>query len=238
MQAEPIVFIVDDEPQVRQSLSRLVESVGLAARPCASAQEFLDQCQPAQPGCIVLDVRMPGMGGLELHDALAAHGIELPVIVITGYAEVPVAVRAMKAGALDFLEKPVSPQTLLQRIQHAVEGDARARRERLREAEIAARVTRLTPRQREVLTLVLAGKSNKLIATELGVSAKAIESHRAKIMATMQAANVVELARLAFLSGQFRGTLPARDDTNHPQSTQAEPGTGPHDLTSDVTAPA
>ena len=182
----PIVYIVDDDPAMRSSLRWLIESVGLTVRTCASAQEFLRTYQ-GDPGCLVLDVRMPGMSGLDLQAELAARRIEIPVLIITGYAEVALAVRAMKGGAFDFIEKPFSDQALLDRIRAAVALDEESRRHRAARQEVAARLRLLTARERDVLTRVVTGKSNKVIAAELQLSTKTVEVHRSHVMEKLKA---------------------------------------------------
>ena len=193
---EPTVFIVDDDEAMRDALDTLIRSVGMRTSLHASADEFLAAYDPEQPGCLVLDERMPGMSGLDLQDALAEQGIKLPVIIITGHGDIPMAVQAMRAGAVDFLEKPFREQELLHRIHQAIEQDARTRRDRAAKAEITARLASLTPREGQVLDLVVAGKPNKAIAGELGLSHKTVEFHRAKIMDKMRADNVAELVRM------------------------------------------
>jgi two-component system response regulator FixJ len=193
---EPTVFIVDDDEAMRDALDTLIRSVGMSTSLHASAAEFLAAYDPEQPGCLVLDVRMPGMSGLDLQDALAEQGIELPVIIITGHGDIPMAVQAMRAGAVDFLEKPFREQELLHRIHQAIEQDTRTRRDRAGKAEITARLASLTPREGQVLDLVVAGKPNKAIAGELGLSHKTVEFHRAKIMEKMRADSVAELVRM------------------------------------------
>jgi len=192
----PTVFIVDDDADIRQSLHWLLESVRLPARTFASAQELLDARIAGQPGCLVLDVRMPGMSGLDLQAMLGQAGIHLPVIIITGHADVPMAVRALKGGAFDFIEKPFSDQVLLDRIQRAIELDAQRRSRRATREMIESRLRRLTSREFEVMELVVAGKSNKAIAAAMGLSPKTIEVHRAHVMEKMEAASVAELVRL------------------------------------------
>ena len=172
MQSNPTVFVVDDDPAIRESLRWLIESVGLNVKVFSTAREFLEGYDPSSAGCLVLDVRMPGMSGLDLQNELAARAIHVPIIIITGHAEVPVAVRALKAGAMDFIEKPFSDQLLLDRIRRAIEVDAEARRVRSEQAEVAARLGQLTPRERQVMDLVIAGKANKVIASELDLSPK------------------------------------------------------------------
>jgi len=199
MKHEARVFVVDDDEAARQSLGWLMESVGLKVASFHSAQAFLDAFDPEMPGCLVLDVRMPGMGGLELQEKLAAGLVSLPVIIVTGHGDVPMAVRAMKAGAVDFLEKPFNDQALLDRIQQALEADTRRRSEARPRAAVLARIATLTPREREVMQLVVAGKPNKAIATALGISKKTVEAHRAKMMEKMQAGSISELVRDALL---------------------------------------
>jgi len=203
-QPEPTVFVVDDDRAMRDSLSWLLDSVGLRVRSYATAAEVLADHDPAQPGCLVLDVRMPGMSGLDLQAELARRGVELPTIVITGHAEVSMAVRAVKAGALDFIEKPFSDQLLLDRVRQALEVDLEAREVRRRREDARRRLATLTAREREVLNLVVAGKQNKEIASELGVSPKTVEVHRAHVMSKMCVDSLAELIRITLLAGEIR----------------------------------
>jgi two-component system, LuxR family, response regulator FixJ len=196
---EPTVFVVDDDEAVRESLRWLVRSVGLAVQAFATAEDFLEAVTPDRPGCLVLDVRMPGMSGLELQQQLATRGVPLPIIMLTGYGDVPTAVRALTRGALDFIEKPFSRQLLLDRIRHAVVIDANARRLEADRAEVASRAATLTPREREVLRMVVGGSTNKLMAANLGICEKTIEVHRAHVMRKMRAGSLPELVRLAAL---------------------------------------
>ena len=196
MGAEPTVFIVDDDEAVRDSLSWLMRSVGLSAKAYGSAREFLDGYDLKQPGCLILDIRMPGMSGLDLQELLSKRDIELPVIFISGHGDVPMAVRALKSGAFDFIEKPFNDQVLLERVQRAIEADAEQRLERSAKADVAARMRLLTPREREVLELVVDGASNKIIGRTLGVSLKTVEAHRARVMEKLQAGSLSELMRL------------------------------------------
>ena len=205
----PIVYIVDDDPAMRSSLRWLIESVGLTVRTCASAQEFLRTYQ-GDPGCLVLDVRMPGMSGLDLQAELAARRIEIPVLIITGYAEVALAVRAMKGGAFDFIEKPFSDQALLDRIRAAVALDEESRRHRAARQEVAARLRLLTARERDVLTRVVTGKSNKVIAAELQLSTKTVEVHRAHVMEKLKADSLADLIRLSLLATEDDASGPPR----------------------------
>jgi FixJ family two-component response regulator len=202
---EPTVFVVDDDPAMRASLRWLIESVGLCVSTSATAHEFLSTYDPRSPGCLVLDVRMPGMSGLDLQAELAARRIELPILIITGYAEVPIAVRAMKAGAFDFIEKPFSDQTLLDRIRKAIAADINARRDREQLASALQRMSQLTPRERDVMHRVVAGKSNKVIADELGLSMKTVEVHRKRVMGKMGADSLADLIHLVVLATRNRG---------------------------------
>ena len=196
MSSEPTVFVVDDDDGVRKGLSLLLRSVGLNVEVFAGAQEFLEDCNTDRPGCLVLDVRMPGMSGLELQERLKEEHIDIPVIILTGHGDVPMAVRAVQAGAVDFIEKPFREQVLIDRIQQALVMDVQRREERTQHTALENRLTRLTPREKEVLRLVVAGKHNKAIATELGVTVKTVEFHRSKIMEKTQAGSVAELVRL------------------------------------------
>jgi len=192
----PTVFIVDDDEAVRSSLRLLIKSVGLIPSALGSAREFLEKYDPAQPGCLVLDVRMPGMSGLELQEQLNAQGAVIPVIFITGHGDVPMAVEAMQAGAFDFLQKPFRDQDLIDRIQRALEKD-RANRAVLNERGlIQERLESLTPREREVLQMVSSGKPNKIMAADLGVSQRTVEIHRARVMEKMGASSLAQLVRM------------------------------------------
>lgn len=195
------VFIVDDDAAVGTSLAWLVESVGLRAEVYANASDFLRVYHPDTPGCLVTDLRMPGMSGLDLQAALATRGDPLPVIVITAHPETKSAVAAMKGGALDFIEKPFSDHSLLESIQRAVALGRQRRAARARAAEIAQRLARLTRREREVLDGVVAGQSSREIAAALGMSPKTVEVHRSRIMHKLHAGSVAELVRLTMLAG-------------------------------------
>jgi len=198
--SSPVVFVVDDDPAMRDSLRWLIESTGVRVETYADAQTFLAAIRSDVPGCLVLDVRMPGMSGLDLQAELAARGIALPTIVITGHAEVPMAVRAVKAGAIDFIEKPFSDQLLLDRVRQGIELDRQERESRAQRTEVARRLGSLTHREREVLDLVVAGKANKEIASALRLSPKTVEVHRAHVMEKMEASSVAELVRLALFA--------------------------------------
>jgi two-component system, LuxR family, response regulator FixJ len=204
MPPEPTVFVVDDDRAMRDSLRWLLESVGLTVRTYSTAADFLREYEPAQPGCLVLDVRMPGMSGLDLQAELVRRGAGLPTIVVTGHAEVPMAVRAVKAGAVDFIEKPFSDQLLLDRVRQALEIDRLEREVRHRREEARRRLESLTAREREVLGLVAAGKANKEIAASLGLSPKTVEVHRAHVMSKMAVDSLAELIRVALLAGAIR----------------------------------
>jgi len=193
----PTVCIVDDDKAVRDSLQWLVESVGLKAKTYESAQRFLEEVGQEDCGCAVVDIRLPGMSGLDLQDRLNERGLEIPTLIITGHADVPVAVRAMKAGAVDFIEKPFSNQMLLDRIRDALEQDDVHRAEAAEVEEVEKRLARLTPREYEVMQLVVQGRLNKQIAGDLGLSHKTIEVHRAHVMEKMEAETLAELVRMA-----------------------------------------
>jgi FixJ family two-component response regulator len=198
---EAIVFVVDDDRAMRDSLRWLLESIGLTVRTYATAAEFLREHQPSQPGCLVLDVRMPGMSGLDLQAELVQRGAELPTIVVTGHAEVAMAVRAVKAGAIDFIEKPFSDQLLLDRVRQALEIDRQSREVRARREEARRRLASLSAREREVLELVATGKANKEVAAALGLATKTVEVHRAHVMSKMAVDSLAELIRVAILAG-------------------------------------
>jgi FixJ family two-component response regulator len=193
----PTVFVVDDDPGVLDSLAFLLRSVGLEAATYASANEFLSEYDPEKPGCLVLDVRMPGMSGLELQERLEARGSTLPIIFLTAHGDVPMAVKAVKAGAVDFIQKPFRDQELIDKIQDALEENERLRKEVCQHDEILARMATLTPREKEVMDLVVDGKANKVIAHQLGLSQRTVEIHRARVMEKMGAGSVAQLVRMA-----------------------------------------
>ena len=195
-QQAPTVFVVDDDEGVRNSLRFLLKSVGLATRALASAHEFLESYKPSQPGCLVLDVRMPGMSGLELQQQLNLRGAVIPVIFITGHGDIPMAVEAMQQGAFDFLQKPFRDQDLIDRIQRALERDSRSRAALAQHVKIRERLESLTPREREVMVLMTRGKANKVMAAELGVSQRTVEIHRARVMEKSGAASLAQLVRM------------------------------------------
>ncbi len=194
--AKATVFVVDDDQAMRNSLKWLIESVGVQVESFSSADEFLAQYQPGRAGCLVLDVRMPGMSGLDLQEYLVAKNIRIPVVIITGHGDVPMAVRAMKSGAIDFIEKPFNDEVLLDAIRRAIAYEEQQRSQMSEHLQIQERLSHLTPREREVMEMVTEGKSNKEIANALGVSAKTIEAHRARVMEKMQAGSLAELVRM------------------------------------------
>ena len=197
----PLVLVVDDDPSVRKSLARVLGSVGYLVEAFASAREFL--ARPPYPGpcCLVLDVRMPGLTGIQLQELLAATGRRMSIVFVTGHADVATSVKAMKAGAVDLLTKPVDAQELIAAIQRAVTKDVRDRATEARRAEIQRRVRLLTPRETEVFALVVTGMLNKLVATVLGISEKTVKVHRARVMEKMRAGSIAELVRLAAEAG-------------------------------------
>ena len=199
MTEQATVFIVDDDEQVRSALTLLMESVGLTALSFASAQDYLDQFDPDKPGCLILDVRMPGISGLDLQARLTAERIHPPIIIITGHGDVPMAVRAVRAGAVDFIEKPFNNQVMLDSVHRAIETDSVQRGETSRLQEIEEHYNALTPREKEVLQCVIAGKRNKVIASELNITQSTVEAHRSKVMEKMSAESLSDLMRMAIL---------------------------------------
>ena len=197
MSTRPIVYVVDDDAEVRDVVARLVESVGLAATAFSSAQDFLDSYDGSRPGCIVLDLRMPVMTGIEALTRFAERDIRLPVIMLTGHGDVPSAVRSLKRGAADFIEKPFNPQVLLERIQSAVAEDAVHAEADQRSATLEQRFSGLSPRETEILDLVIEGKTSKQIARQLGISDKTVDVHRTNLMRKVGVTSVAELVKLA-----------------------------------------
>jgi RNA polymerase sigma factor (sigma-70 family) len=192
----PTVHVVDDHPAVRASLTELLNSAGLPVRAFASASEFLEAWRDDWAGCLLLDVRLPGMSGLELQEELRARGVELPVIIVTGHGDVPMAVRALTAGALDFLEKPCQEPALLVAVRRALARDEANRQARSRRADVDGRLRRLTPREREVMDLLCTGLPTKTVAGRLGISRKTVDVHRARILEKMTVDSTVELVHL------------------------------------------
>ena len=194
--ADAIVFVVDDDSSIREGIKSLLSLAGLRVETFASAHEFLRNERPDLPGCVVLDVELPGLSGLDLQRELAAHGIKLPIIFITGYGDIPMSVRAMKAGAMEFLTKPFRDQDLLDAIQQALDRDRAARRHSKEIAELRKRFDALTSREREVMSLVVAGWLNKQIGFELKISEITVKIHRGRVMEKMGAQSLAELVRM------------------------------------------
>jgi FixJ family two-component response regulator len=195
--SRPLVFVIDDDESVRRGLDRLLRSDGLDVESFGSPRDFVARPLPDRPACVVLDLRLPGASGLEVQDSLARAGWEIPIIFISGYADVGSSVRALKAGAVDFLQKPFSDQALLDIVHDALDRARAARRRRAERAAIQARFDLLTRRERDVLRLVLRGLLNKQIASELGISEKTVKFHRGRVMAKTEAGSVAELVRMA-----------------------------------------
>ena len=192
----PTVFIVDDDAAIRYAMQALMDSVNLNHEIFGSGDKFLEKMTEQRPGCLVLDIRMPGLGGLELQEELIKRGNTLPIIFITGHGDVPMAVEAMQKGAVDFIQKPFRDQELLDRIREALATDEERRVAQQHHAEVAGRLERLTNREREVFDLVVTGKPNKVIAYELGVSQRTVEIHRARVMEKMQARSLADLVKM------------------------------------------
>jgi FixJ family two-component response regulator len=197
MEPDKLVFVVDDDAPLRESLTDLIHSVGLRVEAFASAQEFLRSKRSDVPSCLVLDVRLKGLSGLDLQKRLIEGDVDIPIIFITGHGDIPMAVQAMKAGAVEFLRKPFRDQDLLDAIQQALERDCKAREQRAEIAELRSRFASLTPREREVMALVVAGLLNKQVAGELGTSEASVKVHRQHVMEKIGADSLVELVRMA-----------------------------------------
>ena len=196
MSADPVVFVVDDDASVRRSLARLLGSAGFEVETFASSEDFLSAAHPERPSCLVLDLHMPGIGGLDLQHRLAAAGLDPAIVFLTGHGTVPSSVRAMKAGAVDFIQKPFDGPDLLAAVGRAVDRDRGARVERREREQVRVRFDVLTPRERQVMALVVAGLPNKLVADRLGTSEKTIKVHRGRVMAKMGAASLADLVRM------------------------------------------
>ena len=197
----PTVFVVDDDLAFCDALKWLIESDGLVAETYPSPEAFFDAITPDRPGCVVLDLRLPGMSGLEVHEQLTRHQIRIPVIIITAYGTLSTAVRAMKGGALDVFEKPVNDEVLLARIREAITIDAERRVRESWRQEVRMRVAELTPREHQIMDLVVAGNPNKRIAADLGVSEKTVEVHRKRVMKKLKVKAAVDLVRIVMTSG-------------------------------------
>lgn len=211
MENRPIVCVVDDDDGVCRALRRLLDSVGLTVKSFSSAGEFLGCLGSVRPSCLIVDVRMPGMSGLELQNAITERGVRLPIVFVTAHADVPMGVQAMKGGAVDFIEKPFSEQSLLDAVNRALARDAEIRRLEADHAAIIVRLERLTPREQEVFKLVVKGRLNKQIALELGASEKTIKIHRARVMQKMEAESLADLviqASAIGLAGPIRAETP------------------------------
>jgi len=215
----PTVYVVDDSPALRKSLRWLIKSAGLTAETYGSAREFLEAYDPTKPGCLVLDVRLQQMSGLDLQAELAARRVPTPVIIVTAYGDVPTAVRALRAGAVDYIQKPFSDQLLLDRIWQAIERDRETRRAEAIRAEVSQRLAHLTPREREVMDGLLAGKTSKEIAVDLCLSVRTVEAHRAQVLAKMQVDSGTKLVRLVLMAGCRDGETPTDPHLNHVVST-------------------
>jgi FixJ family two-component response regulator len=196
-EGKPVVFIIDDDASVREGLADLFQSIGMAALSFGSTQEFLESRRPDSPGCIVLDVRLPGQSGLEFQRQLAQADILLPIIFISGHGDIPMSVQAMKSGAIEFLTKPLHEQQLLDAVQAGLERDRSRRLEARTVAELRSRYESLTPREREVFALVITGRPNKQIAASLELSEMTVKVHRSQLTRKMHAKSVIELARMA-----------------------------------------
>ncbi len=198
---ESTVYIVDDDRLARESLRWLIESAQLPVKVFSNGLDFLARYEPGSAGCLLLDVRMPAINGMELHTKLKARGVTMPVIIVTGHADVPMAVRAMKARVYDFIEKPYNDSLMLERVQSAIAYERDNRRNQARINDVRNRLARLTPREQEVLRGVLGSKQNKVIAADLGISIKTVELHRANLMTKMKATSPTQLVRLALIAG-------------------------------------
>jgi FixJ family two-component response regulator len=195
--ADPVVYIVDDDATIRDALAMLLKTVGFSVRPFASGEELLDELRPDWNGCLLLDISMPGMNGIEVQEQLQNKQSTLPIIFVTGMDDVPTAVKAMHSGAFDFIQKPYQEDELLDRIKAAFEADRASKETTAAKQEIQSRATTLTPREREVMGHIVAGSANKVIAIDLGLSQRTIEVHRSRIMEKMQARSLAELVRMS-----------------------------------------
>ncbi|MFO8003201.1 response regulator transcription factor [Thioalkalivibrio sp.] len=211
MNESPVVMLLDDDPGVRRSLSLALSLAGYQVLTYATAEDLLKGLEPAQPGCLVLDLRMPGMGGLEVQEALSARGCSLPVIFISAFGDIPTTVRALKAGAVDFLEKPFTTDNLIARIEEAIETDRQQRAQALAQQTILSRVKQLTGREMEVMRLVTAGLSNKDIARQLEISPRTVEKYRARVMEKMHADSIADLCQMVAATSGPGARAPIRE---------------------------
>ncbi|MGD2132012.1 MAG: response regulator FixJ [Maricaulaceae bacterium] len=209
MSAPPTVYVLDDDDAVRDSLSALLESCGYPVRAYAAGESFLSDLDENWAGCVVLDVRMPGLSGLELQERLAAMNVPLPVIIVTGHGDLPMAVRAMKAGAVDFIEKPYDEDVLLESVREALSRGAKQQADAASAEALKANLARLTPREQQVLEQVALGHPNKVVAYNLGISPRTVEIHRARVVEKLQARNLSHLVRMAIAAG-----VVSADDTD------------------------
>ena len=209
-----VVYLVDDDPSILDSLSVLIKSTGLNIKNFASAENFLDSYSPEQPGCLILDVRMPVMGGLELQEELAKRQIQVPIIFISGNAEIPDTAKAFRAGAVDFLEKPFDSHLLIERINEAIAKDNEARRQQVEKNKIQACFDCLTAREKEVLQLIISSHNNKETAKKLAISHRTVDAHRARIMEKMQAEDITELVAIALRHSLFSESESAKDKSH------------------------
>jgi FixJ family two-component response regulator len=203
--AAPVAFVIDDDPSVRRALGRLLKTAGFGVEVFATAEEFLSWPLPDMPSCAILDVRMPGLGGLDVQRTLAERNASLPIVFITGHGDIPMTVRAMRAGAVDFLPKPFDDEDLLAAVRHAVAKHAQTRRSDAEEDAIRQRADSLSPREREVMARVVCGMLNKQVAHQLGIAVKTVKVHRAQVMRKMQADSLPDLVRMA---GRLAGNSP------------------------------
>lgn len=193
---DPLVFVVDDDGEVTTQIEQLLETVGLKTQIHHSAREFLDSYQPDQPGCIVLDIRMPGMSGMELQAKLVAESIALPIVFLTGYGDVPMAVKAMKMGAVSFIEKPFRNQVLVDAIHEAMATAGKVRRQQQERNRVEEKLAKLTKRERQIMEILLTGKTTKTVAAKLGISRKTVDYHRARIIYKMRVGSLLEIAQM------------------------------------------
>ena len=202
MTDKPVIHVVDDDDAMRDSLAWLLDGERYSVLTYATGEDFLARFEHAAPACVILDIRMPGMGGIEVHEQLALRGTTTPVVFVTGHGDVPMAVEAIKRGAFDFIEKPFNEQQLTAVIERALERDTKIAGESAARSEVAARLAKLSPREREVLDLVVAGKMNKTIADVMNISIKTVEAHRSKVMEKMRARSLAELVQAVLRAGE------------------------------------
>lgn len=205
--SDAVVFIIDDDDAVRDALSLLIEAEGLMARTYASADEFVAALEPSQHGCVIADVRMPGMNGIELLQYLQTRNILIPVIIVTGHGDLPMAVAALRGGAADFFEKPFDDKLLLASLQESLDRDQTLHRREIEVAELRSRLANLTPREREIMSLIIEGHPNKTVANRLAISPRTVEVHRSRVMEKMQARNLSDLVRMSLRLDEMGGGI-------------------------------